>query len=81
MPCDEYSAAHISKTGSAALRRAFYLPAVVACRYNPIIKVFCARLKAAGKPSLVIVVAAMRKLLHIVYGVLKSGRPFNPQLA
>jgi transposase len=72
--------AHISKTGSAALRRALYMPAVVACRYNPIIKAFCTRLKAAGKPSLVIVVAAMRKLLHIVYGVLKSRQPFNPRL-
>jgi transposase len=73
--------AHISKTGSASLRKAFYMPAVVASRYNPIIKAFCARLKAAGKPNLVIVVAAMRKLLHIIYGVLKSQQPFNPNLA
>jgi transposase len=73
--------AHISKTGNASLRKAFYLPAVVAARYNPIIKAFCARLKLAGKPNLVIIVAAMRKLLHIIYGVLKSKQPFNPNLA
>jgi len=72
---------HISKTGHASLRKAFYMPALVAWRYNPIVRAFCARLEAAGKPRMVIAVAAMRKLLHIVYGVLKSGQPFNPTIA
>lgn len=69
---------HISKKGNAALRCALYMPAIVARRYNPVIKAFADRLKKAGKPNMVIIGAVMRKLLHIIYGVLKSGRPFDP---
>jgi len=71
----------LSKTGNARLRRALYLPAVVAKRYNPIIKAFCERLSKRGKRPMEIIGAAMRKLLHIVYGVLKSGKAFDPSLA
>jgi transposase len=71
----------LSKTGNARLRRALYLPAVVAKRYNPIIREFCQRLQQRGKRPMEIVGAAMRKLLHIVYGVLKSGKAFDPSLA
>jgi transposase len=71
----------ISKCGHASLRAKLYLPAVVARTHNPIIKTFCARLAARGKPGLVITVAAMRKLIHIAWGVLRSGRPFDPSLA
>jgi transposase len=71
----------ISKTGRANLRRALYMPALVAARHNPVVSAFCDRLAAAGKPKMVIAVAAMRKLLHIAYGVLKSGKPFNPSIA
>jgi transposase len=70
----------ISKTGRANLRKALYMPALVAWRHNPVISAFCQRLADAGKPKMVIAVAAMRKLLHIAYGVLKSGQPFNPNL-
>jgi len=73
--------AHISKTGSSNLRKALFMPALVAWRHNPTVSAFCARLAAAGKPKMVIAVAAMRKLLHIAYGVLKSGKPFDPTLA
>lgn len=69
---------HISKKGNASLRSALYMPAIVARRYNPVIKAFSDRLKKAGKPNMVIIGAVMRKLIHIVYGVLKSGRPFDP---
>jgi transposase len=69
---------HISKKGNAALRSALYMPAIVARRYNPVIKAFSDRLKKAGKPNMVIIGAVMRKLIHIIYGVLKSGRPFDP---
>jgi hypothetical protein len=58
-----------------------YLPAVVAKRHNPIIKAFCERLSQRGKRPMEIIAAAMRKLLHIVYGVLKSGKAFDPSLA
>lgn len=69
---------HLSKKGNSVIRRALYMPALVARRYNPVIKEFADRLKKAGKPNMVIIGAVMRKLLHIIYGVLKSGRPFDP---
>jgi len=72
---------HLSKTGNRRLRRVLYLPAVVAKRYNPIIRGFCQRLEKRGKRPMEIVGAAMRKLLHIVYGVLKSGKAFDPSFA
>lgn len=74
------SKSKISKIGNSSLRRAFYLPAVVAKKYNPIVKIFCERLAAVGKPTMVIICAAMRKLVHIVYGVLKSGKAFDAKL-
>jgi hypothetical protein len=54
---------------------------VVAGPHNPVVRAFCERLKAKGKPGKVIVCAAMRKLLTLIYGVLKSGRPFDPKWA
>lgn len=68
----------LSRTGSGRLRKAFYMPAVVAKRHNPIIRAFCERLAGRGKTTMQIVGAAMRKLVHIVYGVLKNNRPFDP---
>jgi len=68
---------HLSKKGSSALRQALYMPAIVARRYNPVIREFAGRLNKAGKPNMVIIGAVMRKLLHIIYGVLKSGQPFD----
>jgi transposase len=68
----------LSKIGNAKLRCALYMPAVVALRCNPVIKAFCARLRERGLRSKALVGAAMRKLLHQVYGVLKSGRKFDP---
>jgi transposase len=72
---------HLSKNGNSLLRRALYMPAIVARRYNPVIKEFADRLKKAGKPNMVIIAAVMRKLLHIIYGVLKSGMPFDPSFS
>jgi transposase len=71
----------LSKTGNRRLRRALYMPAVVAKRYNRIIREFCERLQQRGKRPMEIIGAAMRKLLHIVYGVLKSGKAFDPSFA
>ncbi len=70
----------ISKTGDANLRKAFYMPALTAMRFNPIIKNFSERLSSTGKSKMVIVIAAMRKLLHIIYGVLKNETPFNKDI-
>jgi hypothetical protein len=69
----------LSKIGSSNLRKALYFPAINARRYNPVIKSFCHNLLAHGKPKMVVVCAAMRKLLHLAFGVLKSGRPFDPE--
>jgi transposase len=68
----------LSKVGNAAVRRALYLPAVVALRANPLLRVFAQRLLAAGKPKMAVVGALMRKLLHQAHGVLKHNRPFDP---
>jgi transposase len=68
----------LCKTGNARLRKALYFPAVVGQRYNPILQAFSRRLRAAGKPPMLVIGAIMRKLLVIAYGVLKSGQPFNP---
>jgi len=57
------------------------MPAVCSLTHNPAISALRERLSAKGKSGKQIVCAAMRKLLHIAYGVLKSGQRFDPQLA
>jgi transposase len=69
---------HISRQGRAAWRAALYMPALVAKRHNPLLRPFAQRLQASGKLPKQITVAVMRKLLHLAYGVLKSGQPFDP---
>jgi transposase len=69
----------MSKMGRSALRKSFFMPALVALRYNPQLIEMQQRLLANGKPKMVIVGAAMRKLVHIIYGVLKHRQPFTPQ--
>lgn len=68
----------LSKRGSARLRTALYFPAIVAQRHNPILRAFAQRLLAAGKPKLAVIAAVMRKLLHLIYGILTSAQPFDP---
>jgi transposase len=68
----------LSKTGDALLRKALYMPALVAWRHNPAIHVFCERLKTNGKNGKAIACAAMRKLVHIAFAILKSNKPFDP---
>lgn len=68
----------LCKMGSGRLRAALYFPAMSALRYNPFIKALGIRLKASGKDNLVIIIAAMRKLLHQAFGVLRNGKPFDP---
>ena len=70
--------ARLSKIGSSRLRQSLYFPALAALRSNPFVKALGLRLSAQGKSKMLIVGAAMRKLLHLAYGVLKSGQPFNP---
>lgn len=70
----------MSKIGNAFLRKALYMPAMVALYRTNWGIVFRDRLASAGKPPKLIIGAMMRKLLHVVYGVLKSQKPFNPAL-
>ena len=67
----------MSKMGRSQLRKALFLPAMVCLRYNPIIKSFGEQLRANGKTKMQVIGAAMRKLVHIIYGVLKHQQPFN----
>lgn len=68
----------LSKCGSASLRSLLYFPALTARRFNPLIAPWCDQLAARGKTEMQIIGAAMRKLLVLAYGVLKSGQPFDP---
>jgi transposase len=68
----------ISKQGRSELRACLYMPAIVAMTHNPVVRALKERLQKRQLPTMAIVVACMRKLLHIVYGVLKSQRPFDP---
>jgi len=68
----------IAKTGDPLLRKALYMPMLSAWQHNPAIRAFCERLKAKGKSGKAIVCAAMRKMIHIAFAILKSGRPFDP---
>lgn len=72
--------ARLSKTGAPRLRKALYFPAIAAIKYNPYIKDLSERLRARGKCPMQVIGAARRKLIHLAYGVLKSGRPFDPQM-
>ncbi len=71
----------LSKLGASRLRKSLYYPALAALRHNPPLMRFGARLRAAGKPNLVIIAAVRRKLVHQIFGVLRSGRPFDPARA
>jgi len=55
------------------------MPALVAMKHNPILIEMRKRMLKASKPKMLIVGAVMRKLIHIIYGVLKNNQPFNPE--
>ena len=68
----------ISKQGNVHLRTALYMPAISARRWNPFCRALTQRLQQRNKHGIAINIAVMRQLLHQVYGILKSGRPFDP---
>lgn len=71
----------LCKTGNARIRKALYMPAIVAVRFNPVLRTFVERLLGAGKHKRLIIGAVMRKLLVLAYGVLRSGVAFNANYA
>lgn len=68
----------ICKTGNAELRRALYMPALVAIRFSKPLRPFVERLQAKGKPPKVVIVAVMRKLLVLAYALLRNKTEFDP---
>lgn len=66
--------------GRASVRCALYMATFSAMKFNPVIRHFAERLRAAGKPFKVIVTAAMRKLLTILNIMLKDNRSWEPKL-
>jgi len=64
--------------GRASVRATLYMATLVATRHNPVIKAFYRRLRAAGKPAKVALIAAMRKLLTILNAMLKHQRAWEP---
>lgn len=71
----------LSKTGPARVRATLYMAAVVAVRHNPHIQALYARLLNAGKSKMAALGAAMRKLAHLCFGVLKSRTPYRSDYA
>ena len=67
----------LSKIGHGRLRKTLYMPALVSIQCNPVIILFYNRRKEKGKNGKVIVCAVMRKLVHIIFGILKSGKMFD----
>ena len=67
--------------GRADVRAVLYMATVSAIRCNDPIKAFAERLKKAGKPPKVVIVACMRKLLTIMNSMLKNNTPWNPKTA
>lgn len=66
--------------GRPTVRKVLYMAALVASRYNPVIKVFYQRLLAAGKPKKLALIACARKLLTILNAMARNGQPFNAAL-
>ena len=70
---------HLSKAGNPRLRAALYMAAIVASKLNPDVRAHYEHLVAAGKPKMVALGAAMRKLVHLCFGVWKSGDVYRPR--
>jgi len=70
----------LSKVGHAFIRKALYMPALVAAYKTTWGGKFRERLASNGKHSKLIIAAMMRKLLQVAFGVLRSGKTFDPTL-
>lgn len=73
--------ARLSKAGPPRIRAALYMAAVVATRFNPHVKALYERLVAKGKAKMAAIGAAMRKLAHLCFGVLKTRMPYQVNYA
>jgi transposase len=71
----------LSKIGNSRLRKALYFPAITAIRCSPFFQQWAEGLRQRGKSKMAVIGAVMRKLVHLAYGVLKTGKPFDPEWA
>jgi len=71
----------LSKAGDGRFRAALFMPAIVATKYNPDVRELYQRLTKAGKTKMAAIGAAMRKLVHIAFGVFKNHTPYQQQIA
>jgi len=69
----------LSKRGNSRIRKAMYMAAVCAKRHNPTIRTFYNKLLDNGKTKMQAIGACMRKLLEIIFAVVKSGKRFDPK--
>jgi len=67
----------ISKAGNKHLRRALYMPALVAAQHDPHLRAYYEHLQAHGKTKMAALIATMRKLLHAIYGMFKHDQEFE----
>ena len=70
----------ISRAGNRHLRRALYMPSLSAVRFDPYLRAFYQALRARHKTGLQALMAVERKLLHAIYGIFKSGKPYDGKL-
>jgi transposase len=67
----------MSKTGSSSLRAVLLMPSMGARRHNPILRQFADRLLATGIAKKAVIGAVTHKLAHLIYGVIRTGKPFD----
>ena len=72
-----YKRTSISKIGNSTLRKALYFPAISAKNHSKPLSDFATKLLAKGKAKMSVIIAVMRKLVHIIYGILKSGEIYQ----
>jgi|SRR5579872_507697 len=65
----------ITKRGNSRVREALFMSAIVGMKYDPVLHAFAQRLRLANKKKKVVIVAVMRKMMHLLYGIAKSGQP------
>ena len=76
-----FKKARLSKAGASIYRKKLYMCAIVASKYNPDVKALYERLIQAGKTPMSALGAAMRKLIHICFGVIKHQTKYQPQIS
>ncbi len=63
------------------LRQSLYMPALVATRYNPDMRIVYDRLVGSGKPAKVAITAVMRKMVVLANTLIRAGRKWEPRVA